>query len=745
MLWIPQSQGIIKAPGIPIGGGGGGVTPPVDPPPGGGSGTTMKLLGHGDWTMLENLMPTRDLDGILWYSSNASWGAATSGAGTAPSSPVKKYNMTTLRTWLPEHEIAGSNPNVVTLHQRVANGEFDSYLTQQANAIAAHTPDCYLSTFNEFNGDWFPQYAGWNPTVWIQMFRHVAVLCKNANSRFKIVWAPSWQFMPTWGNGNPNAPTDLASYWPGDDVVDFVGLDWYYGQGNTLDEVWNASMSHVWGAKSISDFGAARNKRAVYPEWGLWSVDSPDWITRCFNFFNETNAEAVCYFNIDWDGAHHLGQHPNSAARYGALFTTVPPVTEVPVPPTPSTPGRLYVDNHIHRYSDTGSPFLWMADTFWTAWHRQPSDFSNYCVTRKNQGFSVIQVFCYVANSYWPDAYRRAYDGSYPFNGGNPLSWNASYWNIMKNCAQVAAANNLFFCLMIGCPGRSEEDWKLYGTSDAYNWGYKIGEHFRGMNNMMFGLTLDRHADYNDHWGISEFRAEAEGLANGWNNSGTPNYSTLFITLHPNGDSRSTSAYWHNEPSNYMNAHQEWGAMQNVYNTSIADYWKTPYKPSAMVEGCYESYGGTDYGFQITPLMINQQAMHCFFAGVGNTYAFWEHWFDVSEYNAPGAQNMARIGSWIRSRPWHTWTPDQSIFVSGEGSGTTRKVAVRNPDSLTWHVYFPNGSGSATLSLDKLGSGASVTGTWWNPSNDETSGAWTYSGNHAYTCPYSDGILTLTR
>lgn len=742
-----RSQAIVPhSVGVPIGTGGVGVSPPVEPPP---STTGMKLLGHGDWSMLQNLIAPRTLDGVLWYSPNTSWGAATSSAGVAPTSPAKKYNMTTLRTWLVGDEIPGSNSNLPTLHQRVVNGEFDSGIIQQLNAIASHTPDCYLTTFNEFNGDWFPQYAGWNPTTWIAMFRHVSQLAKSVNSRFKVCWVPSWQFNPNWGSGNPNAPTDLASYWPGDDVVDFVGLDWYDGQGSTLTERWNNSMTHVWGARSISNFGIAHGKRMVFPEWALWDTSDPDWITLCFNFFNEIQAEAVCYFNIDYDAHHHLGHYPDSAARYGQLFSTVPPVTETPTPPPVSTPSLIYADGHTLRYSSNNEPFLWVFDTHWICQNQSNSDYTAYLAKRKSQGFAGLQVFCYVSNNYWPDAYRKSYDGSYPFNGGDPLNWNMNYWNILKARAQEALSNNLFFCLMCGAPGRSEEDWKLYGTSNAYAWGYKIGEHFRGLQNMMFALTLDRHADYNDHWGIAEFRAEAEGIADGWNAAannfnGSADYSTLFITLHPNGDSRSTGVYWNTEPSNDMNAHQEWGHPDNIYGTAIGDYNRSPARPSTMVEGIYESAdANNDYGVYVSPQVINQQAFHNYFARAGCTYGYWLHWFGVKQWDAQGAWNMSRIASWIRARPWSNWVPDQSIITSGEGSGTTRKVAVRNPDSLTWHIYFPNGSGSGTMNLNKLSSG-SVNGTWWNPNDDSTQSAGSYSGSHAYSCPYSDGVLTLS-
>lgn len=729
----------------------GGVTPPPPPP----AGTGMKLVGFADNSQLQSLLGARQLDGTLWHSPNDSWENAAASAAVPPIAG-KKYNITTLRTWLASVEAgySPSNNSIVALHQRVVNGEFDAGITGQCNAIASHTPDCYLYIFHEFNGGWFSQYAGWSPTVWIQMFRHVAQLAKSINPRFKIVWAPSWNYIPNWAS-NTNAPTDLASYWPGDDVVDFAGLDWYCGGDDTPAARWNAAMTHSWGARAVADFGAAHGKTCVYPEWGLWGTDDPYWIEQSYYFFLETHAEAVCYFNIDAsDGSHHLSHYPQSAAKYGQLFSQVPPVSETPVPPPTGAVGPLYVDGRILRYKSDGAPFLWIADTNWCCWRQSNSSYTSYLATRVAQKFSVIQAFVYVSNSYWPDYSRKSYDGSYPFNGGNPLSWNMNYWNILKARAQETSDSGLFFCLMCGCPGRSEEDWKLYGTTDAYNWGYMLGAHFRGIPGMMFGLTLDRHADYSDHWGIAEFRAEAEGIADGWNGAaqnfnGSADYSTVFITLHPNGDSRSTGAYWNTEPSNYMNAHQEWGRPDNIYGVAIGDYNRSPNRPSAMVEGIYESVdSNNDYGIYVSPLVINQQAMHNLFARAGVTYGYWLHWFDIwngDQANAAGAWNMSRISNWVRSRPWYTWIPDQSIITSGEGSGTTRKVAVRNPDNLTWHVYFPNGSGSATLNLDKLGSGASVTGTWWNPSNDETQGAGTYSGSRSYSCPYSDGILTLTR
>lgn len=739
-----------RASGVAIGSGGGYTPPPPPPPPGGSTG--MKVLGHGDTGYLQSLHPNRILDGVVYYVGAGSFNEALNGHAGAGNG--KKYNATTLITWPWTSDYVPSDPTQYpTLHARCANGEFDSQITQQLNAIASHTPDCYLHTFNEFNGWWFSHYAGWNPQEWIRMYRHIYTLAKNVNSRFKVCWIPSWQFSPNWtdqGQGNPNAPSDLASYWPGDDVVDFAGLDWYDGQGSTPAERWNNAMTHAWGARAITDFAAAHGKRMVYPEWGLWGEDDTLWMTNSFDFFNSTNVEYFSYFNMDWDGpTHHLSHYPNSRSIYASRVAAIPNVGDVPVPPPSTNKSYLVADGHGIKVRSTNQPFLWLFDTFWNPQHRSNNDYSNYLSIRKNQGFAGFMMEATAADySFYTDPYMYTYNGHLPYNSQSPLDWNMNFWAVVKSRIQEANDNGLVVCMTCGSPGRSGDRWKLYGVDDAYAWGYKIGSYFRNMN-VVFALTMDRHADRNDHWGLAEYAAEAEGIADGWNaaveqRTGTADWSTTFIIVHPDGDSRSSSAYWHTAEFISANGHQEWNAPQNIYTTCYNDFFKDPPKPSISLESVYESTGMTDYGYIVGREQIRQQAMHSFFAGAGHTYGFWNNWLDSTEYTMPGSYDLSRIGAWLRARPFSTFIPDQSIITSNVGTGVTRKAAVRVPDSTTWHIYFPVNSGNSALNLSKVSGGSSVKLTWWNPTNSNESDGGTLSGSQTVSCPWSDGILSLT-
>lgn len=73
-----------------------------------------------------------------------------------------------------------------------------------------------------------------------------------------------------------NANTYNARY-PGDDVVDFLGFDGYYGNNNGHGTDWNTLKSHLQILKQISE---AKGKPAVWAETGEKVMYTPNFFTR---------------------------------------------------------------------------------------------------------------------------------------------------------------------------------------------------------------------------------------------------------------------------------------------------------------------------------------------------------------------------------------------------------------------------------------------------------------------------------
>ncbi len=81
-----------------------------------------------------------------------------------------------------------------------------------------------------------------------------------------MIWNPQ-------GYGSPDLPgNSAAAYYPGDAYVDMVGDDLYDIRGKAE---W-ASAGALYSAHS--------NKPFAFPEWGLWGIDDPSFVTQMAEF-----------------------------------------------------------------------------------------------------------------------------------------------------------------------------------------------------------------------------------------------------------------------------------------------------------------------------------------------------------------------------------------------------------------------------------------------------------------------------
>lgn len=105
---------------------------------------------------------------------------------------------------------------------RIARGDFDAYLTQWGEALAAWDSPVQMRFAHEMNGDWYPWAEGVNGNQsgdYVRAWRHVHDVLAETGAH-KVVWI--W---------SPNVPetgfVDLAGLYPGAEYVDIVALDGY--------------------------------------------------------------------------------------------------------------------------------------------------------------------------------------------------------------------------------------------------------------------------------------------------------------------------------------------------------------------------------------------------------------------------------------------------------------------------------------------------------------------------------------
>jgi len=116
----------------------------------------------------------------------------------------------------------------------ILSGRWDAYITQWGRDAAAFGKPVLVRWGHEFNGDWYPWSVaknGESPETYIQAYRRVHDLVTAAGARNLIwAWCPNAESLPSkpW-----NTP---AKAYPGDDYVDWIGIDGYDFDGNDTFE-----------------------------------------------------------------------------------------------------------------------------------------------------------------------------------------------------------------------------------------------------------------------------------------------------------------------------------------------------------------------------------------------------------------------------------------------------------------------------------------------------------------------------
>jgi beta-mannanase len=209
--------------------------------------------------------------------------------------------------------------NLPLVAGQVTDGSHDAYITAQANEVKAFGKPVFIRLDWEMNAYWYPN---WNlspvtPAEYVASWRHVVDLFNQAGvTNAAFVWCPNvGDYFSTTG-----ARTRTSAWYPGDDVVDWVGLD-AYPQSNTPDNLLNETD----GMNQMANFALAHGKPMMLAEWAPNTPhpDTADPINLVFNWAQANSAvQALVYFDFITQGKDFtLADHPVGAATYQAWTT----------------------------------------------------------------------------------------------------------------------------------------------------------------------------------------------------------------------------------------------------------------------------------------------------------------------------------------------------------------------------------------------------------------------------------------
>jgi glycosyl hydrolase family 26 len=225
--------------------------------------------------------------------------------------------------------------------ERGAAGEYNTYFADLAQRlVAGGQDDAILRLGWEFNLE-DSRWATDDPASFIAYWRQVVTTMRaQEGQHFQFDWNPN----------NGDTKYDAVNYYPGSDVVDYIGVDAYdvswasgaypYPENCADDACWAASQKVAWdksiyggarGLKFWSGFARQQGKPLTLPEWGLWQRsdghgggNDPEYLRRMAAFIADpANRVAYqSYFEYDGpDGPHRLmTTFPQSGDVFRSLF-----------------------------------------------------------------------------------------------------------------------------------------------------------------------------------------------------------------------------------------------------------------------------------------------------------------------------------------------------------------------------------------------------------------------------------------
>lgn len=200
----------------------------------------------------------------------------------------------------------------------VAAGRHDEAFEAAARAIAEAQPKAIIRLGWEMNLDSTAWFARGREADYIAAYRRVVGIFRQHSRDFRFDWCPGW--------GPQEMPADLA--YPGDDVVDYIGLDVYdFRYEGSPEERWEKFyLKGPFGLEWHRDFAAAHGKPMSYPEWGVGNFgDNPYFIQQMHLWFvqNQDNIAYAAYFNVDglWPTQIDNDRFPKSRDLFRKLFS----------------------------------------------------------------------------------------------------------------------------------------------------------------------------------------------------------------------------------------------------------------------------------------------------------------------------------------------------------------------------------------------------------------------------------------
>ncbi|MGW0735685.1 glycoside hydrolase family 26 protein [Streptomyces sp. NPDC002851] len=268
------------------------------------------------------------LPGDLWSNIEGKPGFLESWARWKQSSPDRMFVLNV--PMLERNEEGVPDGEVSRLLRAGASGEFDQHFEKLARRLVdLGVPDTVIVLGWEMNGITYTHRCGPDPQAWKAYWKRIVTAMRSVpGGQFRFDFAPS--------RGPDAVPWTLC--YPGDDVVDIIGMDAYdQPPGETFEE----QVRGPYGLQHQVDFAKAHGKAISYPEWGLFrNGDNPEYMRGMLDWFAR---HKPLYQTISDYCPHGVWQCDDNPASSKVFRTRLfgkdfpePPETSPPSEPTPT-------------------------------------------------------------------------------------------------------------------------------------------------------------------------------------------------------------------------------------------------------------------------------------------------------------------------------------------------------------------------------------------------------------------------
>jgi hypothetical protein len=228
------------------------------------------------------------------------------------------------RTMILSIQLIPSNLDGTSWLGHGADGAYNRYAkTLARNLVTAGLGGSVIRLAPEANGTWEPDSIGNTPASdanWAHFWRDTA------NAMMSV---PGADFSFDWSVNAAVRNIPLANYYPGDAVVNEIGIDLYdEGLPSTVTDRWTTLYNEPGSLGTVLAFAQAHGKPISIPEWGVGPTtvqegggDDPGYVQGLASVVENDNVAYQSYFfNGTW--AQGLASYPNSLAAYQAAFAT---------------------------------------------------------------------------------------------------------------------------------------------------------------------------------------------------------------------------------------------------------------------------------------------------------------------------------------------------------------------------------------------------------------------------------------